>query len=155
MATTDFELTEKEWLRIVAQSEWDGDCLLWKGCQQQRGYGVICFRNHCTTVHRIMLQSKLGRALGEGMESAHSCRNRNCINPDHLTEKSPRDNQADRIADGTWGMKMTPEKVISIRASKESLAALAQQHGISFNTAWKIKSGQTWRHVQSGTPDSS
>lgn len=43
--------------------------------------------------------------------------------------------------------KLTPEKVVLIRASNDHPAALAKQFGVSRKTISNIKTRQVWRHV--------
>jgi hypothetical protein len=143
----DYNLTDAEWLRIVSQTEEKDGCMLWKGCKQTTGYGVICYRSKCTTTHRLMLQNKLGRALQPGTEAAHSCRNRNCINPDHLSEKTSQENKRDKITDGTWGQKMTQQQAHDVLYSTDPPAVIAARNGCSVSTVYKIKNGKTWKHI--------
>jgi hypothetical protein len=51
-------------------------------------------------LHRWSLEKKLGRPIGEGLFSLHSCDNPPCFNPDHLREGTKADNSRDRVIRG-------------------------------------------------------
>lgn len=83
------------------------DCLLWEH-SKRFGYGIVWngeFTSAGTyrmiTIHRMALEMKLGRKLQDGYESAHSCRNKNCYSPWHLSEKTPVGNAEDKYRDKT------------------------------------------------------
>jgi hypothetical protein len=66
--------------RCVANQE---GCWIWTGALAH-GYGVIG-RNQTgsTNVHKVMYILTFG-LVPKGMELDHTCRNRNCCNPEHL-----------------------------------------------------------------------
>lgn len=98
-----------------------------------------------------MLENKLGRQLMPGMDAAHTCRNRHCINPDHMTEKTHRDNLLDKQRDGTWGRKLTPEAVASIKTESGSFASIGRKYGVSTTMVGLIRRGLCWAHVPGQT----
>ncbi len=51
----------------------DGDCWEWTGAVQGSGYGR----------HREVWQALVGE-IPEGLELDHLCKNKMCVNPDHL-----------------------------------------------------------------------
>lgn len=56
-----------------------GDCWLWTGAVQSRGYGN--FRSKLA--HRVAYEKYVGE-IPKGLTLDHLCRNRLCVNPDHL-----------------------------------------------------------------------
>ena len=69
----------------------DGGCLEWTGALRM-GYGK--FRGvagRTTTAHRVVWETFVG-PIPEGLELDHLCRNRKCVNPDHLEPVTRREN---------------------------------------------------------------
>lgn len=63
------------------------DCLVWTGKLDKDGYG----RNKGIMAHRVAYQ-EAGHELISGLEIDHLCRNRACINPDHLEQVTHKEN---------------------------------------------------------------
>lgn len=59
------------------------DCWQWTGAPMTTGYGSIRFGGKNNTAHRISYLLNVG-PIPEGMQIDHACRNRMCVNPDHL-----------------------------------------------------------------------
>ena len=59
-------------------------CWLWSGCTNPNGYGMVTIgNNHTRTVHGLMYFLFYGQ-VPRGLELHHKCRNKLCVNPDHL-----------------------------------------------------------------------
>lgn len=94
-----------------------------------------------------------GEPASSNMQAAHSCRHRNCINSRHLSWKTPVQNQADRLRDGTdargvkhWNVKLTPESVAEIRQLRptHTLRQLSEQFGAHISHISSICNGKKW-----------
>jgi hypothetical protein len=72
----------------------DGGCWRWIGYIDPAGYGRIRIGGRSGTsayAHRVSYALHKG-AIAESMETDHLCRNRWCVNPDHLEEVSHQEN---------------------------------------------------------------
>jgi len=75
------------------------DCWNWKLWISPLGYGQISFKDKTELVHRVSFQVFIGK-IKKNLEINHICRNRKCINPEHLETVSHRENllKGDTIA---------------------------------------------------------
>lgn len=84
-------VTDAEWCRIMDNSHFEGDCLIWDG-YRENGYAVYSFRNGRTHVYRVTFAAVVGEPIAKGLQPDHDCRNRACISPDHLVAMTAREN---------------------------------------------------------------
>lgn len=77
-------------------------CWEWQGMRFNLGYGRINSYPHQTmfSVHRLMLQNKVGRLLTQSECACHACDNRICCNPEHLWIGTRRENIHDSVNKG-------------------------------------------------------
>jgi len=60
-----------------------GDCHIWTNRLDKDGYGSFYFIKKHRRAHRVAYFFSKGDIPG-GMVIGHTCRNRNCVNPEHL-----------------------------------------------------------------------
>jgi hypothetical protein len=75
-------------LRTAEDRFWEnvdgsGDCWEWTGTKLPTGYGKLSVNQHKIYAHRYAYELLVG-PIPEGLELDHLCRNRPCVNPDHL-----------------------------------------------------------------------
>lgn len=68
-----------------------GSCWNWTGATSKDGYGIILVRRETKYAPRHAWELMHG-PMPEGLEPDHLCRNRACVNPDHLEPVSHREN---------------------------------------------------------------
>ena len=68
-----------------------GACWLWIGEITDAGYGMATISGKRFRAHRISYELTKGE-IPPGLQIDHLCRNRACINPDHLEAVSRREN---------------------------------------------------------------
>lgn len=76
------------WTRVDKQP---GGCWVWKGYLRPNGYGTFSWRGHQRLAHRVAWEIA-GRVLDPALTLDHLCRNRACVNLDHLEQVTMHEN---------------------------------------------------------------
>lgn len=148
---------QKRFLSYVEKDETSG-CWLWTGHRAITGYCNFFYRGKTFLAHRAsLLIFKKVTELTAGLSVSHSCRNRNCVNPAHLSEKTASENNgADKVRDGVdkSGEKchfatLNWEKVAAIRQLKADepkihLKKIAEKYGVTASCISSIVRNKTW-----------
>ena len=140
--------------RTVLSYEGD-ECLFWPYARTAAGYGQIGMHHHVEYVHRLVCEHINGAAPTPRHHAAHSCGNGHlgCVNPRHLSWKTPSENADDKLAHGTaqrgerhGQAKLNEDQVRNIRELKgtASQAKLAEKFGVSPTTIGQIHSRKVW-----------
>lgn len=120
-------------------------CWNWSGATSQ-GYGIVgTNRDGTFKAHRVSYERAKGR-IPDGFDLDHLCRNRRCINPEHLEPVTNAVN-ARRGAKS----KLTWDVVRSIRAEYAAggttFRKLAAKHGTTGCNVSNIINGKRWKEV--------
>ena len=134
------------------------ECLLFDVCKTGDDYGRMWAGDKMILVHRYALTLFAG-PCPEGMEACHAtadiCGNRNCFSPAHLRWGTRKENEADKIPDGTanrgtlhGNAKLDEADVLEIRrryaAGGTSQLKLAAEYGVSRPQIGKIILRRRW-----------
>lgn len=152
-------LEERFWRFVEKKSACE--CWNWSGQIMPNGYGRVSAGSKLDGgigAHRVSWSLFNKRDVPHGMYVMHSCDNRSCVNPHHLSIGTPKDNTQDMIAkgrkrvvaplgEGNGKAKLTVEKVKLIKQSNLKTAELARQFGLSQNCIRGVRIGRTWSHV--------
>ena len=135
-------------------------CLLWTGCKVRQGYG------------RISIGDKKGKTLranrvawfihhGEWPDGMvmHSCDVPECVNIEHLSVGTAKENTQDAIQKGRFDQrgvkhhkaKLTEQQVLDVRqqhaAGELGYRKLAQVYDVSWVAIGQIVRREHWRHI--------
>lgn len=124
------------------------ECWNWLLGKDSSGYGltkiVVDGVRRTIGAHRAVYQENKG-PIPKGLELDHLCRNRKCVNPNHLEPVTDTENA--RRGDAT---KLTPELVREIRTQRElgvQYPILKKRYGMSFCALWSLIERKTWKDV--------
>jgi len=146
------------WSR-VDKSKNDNDCWNWIGYTRPppRDYGVMFWEGREQQSHRVAYQITYG-PISEGAVVMHTCDNKRCVNPEHLTATTQLANIRDAVLKGRLptgeqasASKLTEEQVIEIRrlaASGASHWTLSRDYNVVYGTIGRIVRRESWRYIK-------
>ena len=76
------EQVRRFWSRVERDPQ-PGGCWRWIAAQQGTGYGQVRVNGPLVLVHHVSYFLHYG-AIPDGLQLDHKCRQRDCVNPDHL-----------------------------------------------------------------------
>lgn len=135
------------------------DCLIWPFHRDRQGYGRINRKTYGEALpHRYVCRVSHGPPPSATHQAAHLCGNGHlgCVNPNHLSWKTPAENCADAITHGTTQRgersamaKLTEADVIYIRTLRGLVPQkeLAQQFGVHPKHISRLQCAKRWAHL--------
>ena len=122
-------------LKILSKTKVSNNgCWLWQGGKNSAGYGTIKNNKKNYYVHRVMLFGVA--SYSNALQANHKCRNRSCLNPDHLYAGTSSQNALDAVLDGTHhnakktdclkGHKLIPENIYKNAKGNRSCKACSK-----------------------------
>ena len=147
-----------EALRFLENLKGSEACVLWPFGKGGNGYGVVKLNGRQTSASRASCTIHHGPPPDKSYEAAHSCGegHRGCVNPLHLSWKTPKENAVDKVEHKTSPVgiphpsaKLTEDDVRFIRRNYGEMGAarIAEKFSIKRTYAWEIARGKTWRHI--------
>lgn len=139
------------WICDLFDHEGD-ECVFWP-FSTTRGYGVFAYHGKNYYAHRAICEMVHGPAPTDKHHAAHSCGQgeNKCVNPQHISWKTPSENQLDKREHGTpyrdgRRNKLKPEDVLTIRSLRgiKTQDEIATMFGVSRRNIGMIQTGRSW-----------
>lgn len=131
-------------------------CWVWTASRKPNGYAQFYSRGRMHRAHRLAW-TLMGRELpAKGLELAHRCHNRICVNPEHIYVATHLENIQDgvRAARHAHGERMSTAKlteanVLEIRSlrGKELSKSIAARFGVQASHISNIWTRRLWKHL--------
>jgi len=143
--------------RFLSKVEKSDGCWLWRASMYKSGYGGFSYNKDSILSHRFSycLHNNCELDSIKGLIIRHSCHNRHCVNPSHLSTGTHQDNMDDMTGAGRqakgeyqWNSKLSEEQVKAIRLSDGLHKDIAAQYGIARSYVCEIKKKKAWKHIE-------
>lgn len=107
-----FTISEQDKARFWSKVDRRGgdECWCWTGGKDKDGYRRFWVNGATRRAHRIAFIIHNGQPFPKGLETLHSCDNRPCCNPAHLSAGTSLDNSQDMMRKGRHVWAVSPEK---------------------------------------------
>ena len=133
-------------------------CWEWTGVLDKDGYGRTWYKGRGNVlVHRFVYETFVGPLI-PNMVIMHSCDNRACALPDHLSQGTVKDNVQDALKKGrayiganNSNAKLTEFQVKTIHqmhATGVSINKLSKTFNVSRRQIHNIINGKSWEHLK-------
>ena len=80
---------------FAIRTKQQGDCVVWTGNKDPRGYGLVYVNGANRSVHRFVWEREKG-PIPDGYQIDHICHNTACFKIDHLRIATPKENSFNR-----------------------------------------------------------
>lgn len=123
------------------------ECWIWHGPTNTKGYGKVYHKAAYHTAHNWFYEFFTNQKAVPPM--MHSCDNKLCCNPYHLSSGTHKQNMQDAVRRGIRGraQKLTLEQVQDIKESTLSTKELAELLNVSVACIKKVRSGRSFGFI--------
>lgn len=108
------------------------DCWRWTGAPNAQGYGAISYGGKRRTAHRVSYEMNVG-PIPDGMQIDHACRERLCVNPDHLRIVTDGENKQNLAA---YATSKSGLRGVTYYPKRGKWLAMAQRAGMKHYLGW-------------------
>lgn len=134
--------------KILKMGKKSGDCIIWTGGLNTRGYGVVHYNDKSKLAHRLIYEEIVGK-IPQGLVLDHLCRNRACINPSHLEIVTNKENILRGVGIAAVNSKKThcinghELKGSNLRIKKGRIGRICRKCNAAYFNKWYRKSSKT------------
>lgn len=122
-----------------------GDCIIWDGSINGKGYACYSWRQHTILISRLLFSILFG---GFPAEVGHKCDDKLCVNIDHLEATTPLENNRGKVRTGS--IRFTSLLVHDIwQHHKQGMKTkdIAKLFHVGAGTIYDILRGRTWPDI--------
>ena len=145
-----------QYVKVVLDEKWveskvtpitESGCWIWNGYIASRGYGTYRQNGGKNWLaHRLVYAIMKGALPEKGKDLMHSCDERSCVNPAHLSVGTRRKNLRDMVDRNRQGIGVFKQKVsdvikAEIKRAKGAQKDIAALYGVHPSLVSRIKSG--------------
>jgi len=116
-------------------------CWIWQRSRNANGYGTLGVDGASRLAHRVYYELTHG-PIPDNAPLDHLCRNRGCVNPDHLEPVTPKINT---YRGQSVKLSMGKARLIRLQRGRKSARELAAEHGVTEGCIRHVWRGLTWR----------
>ena len=147
----------RDWLLdFLERQEFSDSCIEWPFPLLPNGYGNVrlFYDQQVVGAHVAICLLTRGPKPTPKHHAAHSCGNRECVNPGHLRWATPKQNNLDKQLHGTRQngennplATISNAQALSIAADSRPYKEIAASTGATLNIVKQIKAGTTWSSI--------
>lgn len=116
-------------------------CWIWARALDTGGYARLMVNRRTHAAHRLLYERTVG-PIPDDTHLDHLCRNRSCVNPDHLEPVTCAENV--RRGDSTPLTKTDVEYIRIAVEQGRTQAEVSREFGVTPTAIWNIVHGKTW-----------
>ena len=129
-------LTGQDDVRFWSKIDKGEQCWLWTDPPNAQGYGAISYGGKRRTAHRVSYEIHRG-AIPDGMQIDHACREKLCVNPDHLRVVTDGENKQNLAA---YARSKSGIRGVTYYPKRRKWLAMAQRDGVKHYLGWHLTS---------------
>ena len=123
-------MTESTAARFFRHVNKTDTCWNWTAAKDSKGYGRFWFKGVMRLAHHISWFLMHGES--KQLYLMHSCDNPSCVNPQHLSPATHKENMQDLAAKGAHSNRLLdPHKARSMLSEGQTLTVIAKTFGVS------------------------
>jgi len=147
-----------QWIQDHVNYKGD-DCIKWPFGTSSNGYGIVGYKGALISASRVMCLIAHGEPSHKKMDAAHECGNGHlaCMNKNHLSWKTRKENVQDSIRHGTWtrgenhpDAKLTEKGVLEIRMMGGTMSnrAISKLYGVTPSAVSAVLRRKSWAWLE-------